>query len=331
MLFFASVRMKKTSMLLSWITSLTCLLAGHVFAAYPDKPIRLIVGSAPGGAPDVLMRTLGAQMSKQMGVPIVIENKPGASYVISTMDLVRSAPDGYTLAYGNVVSLATNISLLSKVPYSVEKDLTLIANALRVVNLMVVNNDLPVNSVPELIAYAQKNPGKVVFGSDGNGTTSHLGMEYFRSLAQIDLLHVPYKSAPAMLTDLMGGSVHVALSNTPVSGPHVQSGRMRGIGITDNKRSATFPTIPTVAEQGLAGYEVVAWGGLIGPANLPAEIVKRLNAEVLLALKNSELIEKFKSFGAEISASSPEEFAELSRHETAKWAEVIKRSGAKID
>jgi len=331
MLFFASVRMKKTSMLLSWITSLTCLLAGHVFAAYPDKPIRLIVGSAPGGAPDVLMRTLGAQMSKQMGVPIVIENKPGASYVISTMDLVRSAPDGYTLAYGNVVSLATNISLLSKVPYSVEKDLTLIANALRVVNLMVVNNDLPVNSVQELIAYAQKNPGKVVFGSDGNGTTSHLGMEYFRSLAQIDLLHVPYKSAPAMLTDLMGGSVHVALSNTPVSGPHVQSGRMRGIAITDNKRSATFPTIPTVAEQGLAGYEVVAWGGLIGPANLPAEIVKRLNAEVLLALKNSELIEKFKSFGAEISASSPEEFAELSRRETAKWAEVIKRSGAKID
>ena len=323
--------MKKISVLLSCIASLACFVAGHAFAAYPDKPIRLIVGSAPGGAPDVLMRTLGAQMSKQMGVPIVIENKPGASYVISTMDLVRSAPDGYTLAYGNVVSLATNISLLSKVPYSVEKDLTLIANALRVVNLMVVNNDLPVNSVQELIAYAQKNPGKVVFGSDGNGTTSHLGMEYFRSLAQIDLLHVPYKSAPAMLTDLMGGSVHVALSNTPVSGPHVQSGRMRGIAITDNKRSATFPTIPTVAEQGLAGYEVVAWGGLIGPANLPAEIVKRLNAEVLLALQNPELIEKFKSFGAEISASSPEEFAELSRRETAKWAEVIKRSGAKTD
>ena len=323
--------MKKISKLLSCVVSLACFVAGHAFAAYPNKPIRLIVGSAPGGAPDVLMRTLGAQMSKQMGVPIVIENKPGASYVISTMDLVRSAPDGYTLAYGNVVSLATNISLLSKVPYSVEKDLTLIANALRVVNLMVVNNDLPVNSVQDLIAYAQKNPGKVVFGSDGNGTTSHLGMEYFRSLAQIDLLHVPYKSAPAMLTDLMGGSVHVALSNTPVSGPHVQGGRMRGIAITDNKRSATFPTIPTVAEQGLAGYEVVAWGGLIGPANLPAEIVKRLNAEVLLALQNPELIEKFKSFGAEISASSPEEFAELSRRETAKWAEVIKRSGAKID
>ncbi|MEI6838043.1 MAG: tripartite tricarboxylate transporter substrate binding protein [Alcaligenaceae bacterium] len=323
--------MKKISKLLSCVVSLACFVAGHAFAAYPDKPIRLIVGSAPGGAPDVLMRTLGAQMSKQMGVPIVIENKPGASYVISTMDLVRSAPDGYTLAYGNVVSLATNISLLSKVPYSVEKDLTLIANALRVVNLMVVNNDLPVNSVQDLIAYAQRNPGKVVFGSDGNGTTSHLGMEYFRSLAQIDLLHVPYKSAPAMLTDLMGGSVHVALSNTPVSGPHVQGGRMRGIGITDNKRSATFPSIPTVAEQGLAGYEVVAWGGLIGPANLPGEIVKRLNAEVLLALQNPELIEKFKSFGAEISASSPEEFLELSRRETAKWAEVIKRSGAKID
>ncbi len=323
--------MKIFSTGLASLASLMVFIAFNACAAYPDKPIRLIVGSAPGGAPDVLMRTLGMQMSKQMGVPIVIENKPGASYVISTMDLVRSAPDGYTLAYGNVVSLATNVSLLSKIPYSVEKDLTLIANALRVVNLLVVNNDMPVNSVQELIAYAKKNPGKVVFGSDGNGTTSHLGMEYLRSLVQIDLLHVPYKSAPAMLTDLMGGSVQVALSNTPVSGPHVQAGRMRGIGITDNKRSPTFPTIPTVAEQGLAGYEVVAWGGLVGPANMPVEIVKRLNAEVLKALQEPELIEKFKSFGAEVSGSTPEEFTELSRRETAKWAEVIKRSGAKID
>lgn len=323
--------MNLKSLLASAVTALSLSFAGLAFAAYPEKPIRLIVGSAPGGAPDVLMRTLGAQMSKQMGVPIVIENKPGASYVISTMDLVRSAPDGYTLAYGNVVSLATNISLLSKVPYSVEKDLTLIANALRVVNLMVVNNDLPVKSVQELIAYAKQNPGKVVFGSDGNGTTSHLGMEYFRTLAGIDLLHVPYKSAPAMLTDLMGGSVQVALSNTPVSGPHVQAGRMRGIGITDSKRSPTFPNIPTVAEQGVTGYEVVAWGGLIGPANMPADIVKRLNAEVVKALQSPEVIEKFKTFGAETSPSTPEEFLALSKRETAKWADVIKRSGAKVD
>lgn len=323
--------MKKKFLLASVFSALALCLTGVVSAAYPEKPIRLIVGSAPGGAPDVLMRTLGAQMSKQMGVPIVIENKPGASYVISTMDLVRSAPDGYTLAYGNVVSLATNISLLSKVPYSVEKDLTLIANALRVVNLMVVNNDLPVKSVQELIAYAKKNPGKVVFGSDGNGTTSHLGMEYFRSLTGIDLLHVPYKSAPAMLTDLMGGSVHVALSNTPVSGPHVQAGRLRGIGITDNKRSPTFPNIPTVAEQGVTGYEVIAWGGLIGPANMPADIVKRLNAEVLKALQNPEVIERFKTFGAETSPSTPDEFLQLSKRETAKWADVVKRSGAKVD
>jgi tripartite-type tricarboxylate transporter receptor subunit TctC len=323
--------MKKKFLLASVLSAVALCLPGVVFAAYPEKPIRLIVGSAPGGAPDVLMRTLGAQMSKQMGVPIVIENKPGASYVISTMDLVRSAPDGYTLAYGNVVSLATNISLLSKVPYSVEKDLTLIANALRVVNLMVVNNDLPVKSVQDLIAYAKKNPGKVAFGSDGNGTTSHLGMEYFRSLTGIDLLHVPYKSAPAMLTDLMGGSVQVALSNTPVSGPHVQAGRLRGIGITDNTRSPTFPDIPTVAEQGVTGYEVVAWGGLIGPANLPADIVKRLNAEVLKALQNPEVIEKFKTFGAETSPSTPEEFLQLSKRETAKWADVVKRSGAKVD
>ena len=162
--------MKKMSTLLCYIASLVLLTTANAFAAYPDKPIRLVVGSAPGGAPDVLMRTLGAQMSKQMGVPIVIENKPGASHMIATMEMLRSAPDGYTLAYGNVVSLATNMSLHSKVPYSVDKDLTLIANALRVVNLMVVNNDLPVTSVQELIAYAKKNPGTLNFASSGAGT-----------------------------------------------------------------------------------------------------------------------------------------------------------------
>ncbi|HSV77621.1 MAG TPA: tripartite tricarboxylate transporter substrate binding protein, partial [Ramlibacter sp.] len=159
-------------------------------AAYPEKPIRLIVPSAPGGAPDALMRALAQQLSQQMGVPIVIDNKPGGSYVIGTMELVKSAPDGYTLAYGNVVSLATNKSLLANIPYDVDKDLTLVGNALRVSNLMIVNNDVPVKTVPELIAYAKKNPGKLAFGSDGNGTTAHLGVELFKAMTGTHLLHV---------------------------------------------------------------------------------------------------------------------------------------------
>ncbi|MGE5097674.1 MAG: Bug family tripartite tricarboxylate transporter substrate binding protein [Betaproteobacteria bacterium] len=301
------------------------------FAAYPEKPIRLIVPSAAGGAPDVLMRALADQMSRQMGVPFVIDNKPGGSYVIGTMDLVRSPPDGYTLAYGNVVSLATNRSLLPNVPYDVDRDLTLVSNALRVSNLLVVNNDLPVRSVQELIDYAKKNPGKLAFGSDGNGTTAHLGTELFKTMTQTQMLHVPYKSAAAAMTDLIAGNVQLMINNSPVSGPQAQAGRVRALAITSARRSETYPEIPTVAESGVPGFEVVAWGGIVGPANMPKEIVARLNAEIRTALAAPAVRERFKALGAETAPSTPEEFRELSRVETAKWAAVIKSSGAKVD
>ena len=201
-----------------------------VMAAYPDKPIRLIVPSAAGGAPDVLMRVLATQLSLQMGVPFVIDNKPGGSYVIGTMDLVRSPPDGYTLAYGNVVSLATNRALLPSIPYDVDKDLTLISNAVRVVNLMVATNSLPVRNVPELIAYAKKNPGKLAFASDGNGTTAHLGVELFKSMTGTYMLHVPYRAATSAMTDLIGGGIQLMMVNTPVAAPQalarVRHGRL---------------------------------------------------------------------------------------------------------
>jgi tripartite-type tricarboxylate transporter receptor subunit TctC len=301
------------------------------FAAYPDKPIRLIVPSAPGGAPDVLMRTLAAQLSAQMGVPFVIDNKPGGSYVIGTMELVRAPADGYTLAYGNVVSLATNRALMSSVPYDVDKDLTLIANALRVVNLMIVNNDLPVKNVGELVAYAKKNPGKIAFASDGNGTTAHLGVELFKSMTGTFMLHVPYRAATAAMNDLIGGGVQLMMVNTPVSGPQAQAGRVRALGISSRQRSPSYPEIPTIAESGVPDFEVVAWGGIVAPANLPKDIVARLNAEIRTALASPAVRDRFKALGAETAPSSPEEFRELSRRETAKWAEVVKYSGAKID
>jgi len=313
---------------------LTCaallLPLGSAFAAWPEKPIRLIVPSAPGGAPDVLMRALGAQLSTQLGVPFVIDNKPGGSYVIGTTDLVRSAPDGYTLAYGNIVSLATNRSLLANVPYDVEKDLTLISNAVRVVNIMAVNNNLPVNSLAELIAYAKKNPGKVAFASDGNGTTSHLGVELFKSMTGTFMLHVPYRAATAGLNDLIAGGVQLMMGNTPVLGPQVQAGRIRALGISSTTRSATYPNIPPISDT-VRGFEVIAWGGIIGPANMPRDIVNRLNAEIRTALANPALQERFRALGAETSPSSPEEFLALSRRETEKWARVVKVSGAKID
>lgn len=323
--------MRLRSLLPSLVLAALAAVSMPALAAYPDKPIRLIVPSAPGGAPDALMRALGTQLSQQMGVPVVIDNKPGGSYTIGTMDLVRSAPDGYTLAYGNVVSLATNKSLLANVPYDVDKDLTLVANTLRLSNLMIVNNELPVKSVPELIAYAKKNPGKLAFASDGNGTTAHLGVELFKSMTGTSMLHVPYKAATAAITDLISGGVQLMMVNTPVSGPQVQTGRVRALGISSSQRSSTYPDIPTVAEAGVPGFEVTAWGGIIGPAHMPKDIVNRLNAEIRTALASPAVRERFKVLGAETDPSSPEQFLELSRRETVKWARIVKDSGAKID
>jgi tripartite-type tricarboxylate transporter receptor subunit TctC len=323
--------MRRQSLLASIFFVAIATFSTASFAAYPDKPIRLIVPSAAGGAPDVLMRALAAQLSVQMGVPFVIDNKPGGSYTIGTMDLVRSPPDGYTLAYGNVVSLATNRSLLPNVPYDIDKDLTLISNAVRVVNLMVVNNNLPVKTVQELISYAKKNPGKLAFASDGNGTTAHLGVELFKSMTNTYMLHVPYKAATSGLTDLMGGGVQIMMINSPVAGPHAQAGRVRALGISGSQRSSTYPEIPTIAESGVPGFEVVAWGGLMGPANMPKELVTRLNTEIRMALAHPTVKERFKALGAETDPSTPEAFRELSRRETEKWARVVKFSGAKVD
>jgi len=323
--------MRLRFLLPSLVLAALAAISAPALAAYPDRPIRLIVPSAPGGAPDALMRALAPQLSQQMGVPIVIDNRPGGSYTIGTMELIRSPADGYTLAYGNVVSLATNRSLLPNVPYDVEKDLTLIADTLRLSNLLVVNNGLPVKNVPELIAYAKKNPGKLAFASDGNGTTAHLGMELFKSMTGTDMLHVPYKGAGAAMTDLIGGGVQLMMINTPVSGPQAQAGRVRALGISSSQRSSTYPNIPTIAEAGVPGFEVTAWGGIVGPAHMPKDIVTRLNAEIRTALANPVVRERFKNLGAETDPSTPEEFLELSRRETAKWAKIIKESGAKVD
>jgi tripartite-type tricarboxylate transporter receptor subunit TctC len=318
--------------LLSGLLLLAALLAplSPAFAAWPEKPIRMIVPSAPGGAPDVLMRALTVQLSQQLGVPIVIDNKPGASYIIGTTEVVRAPADGYTLAYGNIVSLATNRSLLPNVPYDVDKDLTLVSSTWRLSNVLVVSNTLPVKTVPELVAYAKKNPGKVAFASDGNGTTAHLGFELFKAMTGTDMLHVPYKASTAAVTDLMSGGVQVLLANAPVVAPHLEAGRIRALGISSPHRSPFYPSMPAIAES-VPGFEVLSWGGIVGPAHLPQEVVTRLNAEIRKALATPGVLERFKALGAEAAPSTPEEFRQFSRQETEKWAKVIKISGAKVD
>ena len=318
---------------------LLCLSVGSAFgtafstafAAYPEKPIRFVIPSAPGGSPDVLMRILLAEMSKQMGVAFVVENKPGASFVLGTMDIVRAPPDGYTLGYGNIVSLAVNRSLLEKMPYDVDRDLTLISNCVRVYNMLAVNNNVPVRTVPELIAHAKRNPGRLVMASAGNGTTGHLGGELFKAMTGTFILHVPYRGSAQAINDLMGGQVQIMFDNVPSIGPHVKAGRVRGIAVSGPRRSPVFPEIPTVAEAGVPGYETIAWGGVIGPANMPKEIVARLLAEIRTAYASPAVQERYRNLDTEIDGGTPEQFQALVRAETPKWAEVVKRSGAKVD
>ena len=308
---------------------LACACSGAQ-AAYPEKPIRLILPSAAGGSVDILMRVLAQQMSIQMGVPFVIENKPGGAFVPGTMDIVRAAPDGYTLGYGNIVSLAINRSLQASLPYDVERDLTLISNCVRVFNMLAVSNNLPVRTVPELIEYAKKNPGKLSNGSSGNGTTGHLGGELFKAMTGIDIVHVPYKGSAQAINDLMSGTIQVMFDNVPSIGPHAKAGRVRGLGVSSPKRAAQFPELPTIAET-VPGYETDAWGGFIGPARLPNPIVLRLTGEIRKALAAPAVQERYRQLDTEPDGAGPEAFLELVRRETPRWAQVVKRSGAKLD
>lgn len=318
-----------TLRLLIAVSLLACAAFAH--AAYPEKPIRFVVPSAAGGSVDVLMRILTTQLSAQMGVPFVIENKPGASFVLGTMDIVKAPPDGYTLGYGNLVSLAINKSLLGSVPYDVEKDLTLVSNCLRVFNLLAVNNKLPVNSVQELIAYAKKNPGRLTTGSSGNGTTGHLGAELFKAMTGTFIVHVPYKGSPQAINDLMAGNIDMMFDNISSIGPHAKAGRVKGIAVSGPRRSPVFPDLPTIHEAGVTGYETVAWGGVIGPAKLPSEIISKLNLEIRKALAAPAVLKRFAQLDTEPDGGTPEEFMALVKRETPKWAEVIRRSGAKVD
>src|SRR3954468_21942562 len=278
---------------LTVLTVLALASGAAAAAGYPEKPIRFIVPSAPGGSVDVLMRILVQQLSAQMGQPFVVENKPGAAFVPGTMDIVKAAPDGYTLGYGNIVSLAINRALLPKLPYDVERDLTLVSNCVQVFNMLAVNNDLPVRSVKELVEYAKKNPGKLTNSSSGNGTTGHLGGELFKSMTGTDIVHVPYKGSPQAINDLMGGNIQVMFDNVPSIGPHAKAGRVRGLGVSSPRRAAQFPDLPTIAEP-VPGYETNSGGGVIGPARLPKEVVERLVAEIRRALAAPAAVERYR-------------------------------------
>jgi tripartite-type tricarboxylate transporter receptor subunit TctC len=301
-------------------------------AAWPtDKPIRLVVPSAAGGAPDLICRILTSELSKSLGNSIVVDNKPGAGGAIGIQEVTRAAPDGYTLGYANVVTLAINQSLYSKLPYDADKQLASVALLGYVQNALVANNNLPAKTVKELIALAKSRPGKLTMGSAGNGTTGHLGGELFKSLTGSFITHVPYRGSPNAIQDLIGGQIDLMFDNISSILPHIKAGRVRVLGVSGARRSPALPDVPTVAEAGVTGYETTAWGGIVAPAGISREVIGRLNSEINKVLAMPAVAERYAQLAFETTIAPADRLFERAMRERPIWAKVIQRSGAKVD
>ena len=297
-------------------------------SAYPNKPLRLVVTFPTGGAPDILARLFSEKA--QLGQPVVVDNKPGAGGNIGADIVARSPGDGYTLVLGTVGTHAINGSLYEKIPYDMVKQFTPVSLIASAPNLLVVNNDLPVKTVSELIAYMKANPNKLSFGSPGIGTSVHVSGELFKSLTGTQMTHAPYKGRQYAIPDLMGGSIQLMFDNMPSALPMAREGKIRAIAVTTAKRSNAAPEIPTVAET-VPGFEATTWFALFAPANTPRPVIDRLNAEVQRVYKLPEVQERLKTLGLEAVLSSPEELARYQASEIAKWAKVVKDSGARAE
>jgi tripartite-type tricarboxylate transporter receptor subunit TctC len=299
--------------------------------AWPSKPIKWIVPFAPGGTTDILARTVGEKLTIALGQPVIIENKPGAGGGVGADFTAKAAPDGYTIMGGTISTHAINASLYNKLPYDPVKDFVAITLIARVPNMLVVNPSIPANNVKELIALLKANPGKYSFASSGNGTSQHLSGELFKTMAGVDMQHIPYKGSPPALQDVMGGQVAMTFDNITTAWPLAKGGKLRALAVTTAVRSDVAPEVPTLAESGLPGFEVGSWQGVFAPAGMPPEIVKRLNAEIVKILKLPDVNEKLVGLGAQPVGNTSEEFTVMVKAEVVKWADVVKRSGAKVD
>jgi tripartite-type tricarboxylate transporter receptor subunit TctC len=306
--------------------------AGTAMAqGYPNKPLHLIVPFAAGGTGDVLGRLLASKMSESLGQPVVVEFKPGAGTTLATDFVAKSPPDGYTILFSASTTMSINASLYSKLPYDTLKDLVPVSQLASIPNMLVANHALPANTVPELIALAKSNPGKLNYASPGSGTTPHLAGELFNTAAGIKMVHIPYKGAGPAIIDVLGGHVPMLFDNIPSVQPQVNSGKMKAIAVTSAKRSPAMPNVPTFAEAGLAGFEANSWWAILAPAGTPKEIIARLNAEVVKALNDPGLRERFLGLGADPAPGTPEECAAHIKAEVGKWAAIVKASGARVD
>jgi len=289
------------------------------------------VPQAAGSATDNIARLVAPSLAQRLGQPVVVDNRPGGALTIGIDAVAKAPPDGYTIGMGPVGALAITRHMVAKLPYDIERDLQPVALITRGYMLLAVSPALPVHSVRELIDYAKKNPGKLSNASSSNGSPGHVSGELFKYLTGTDIVHVPYKGGAAAIADLIAGNVQLMFESTNSIAPHVKAGRVRALAVSGTKRSTSLPELPTLAEAGVPGYEVTAWTGVIAPAGLPRAVLDRLNAAVNAAIASPELKERLFLLGSEGGGGSPEDYAELIRRDSAKWADVVRRSGARID
>lgn len=298
--------------------------------SYPAKPIKIVVPYPPGGFNDTLGRTFAAKFTEEWGQPAIVENKPGANTLIGSDYVAKAAPDGYTLLIV-AFPFAVTPSLIRNMPYDTVKDFAPVALAAQSPNLLVVNPSLPAKTVAELVAMAKAKPDSLSYASTGNGSSNHISMELFKSLAGVRIVHIPYKGSAPAVTDLLGGQVHVMFDNAPNVLHQVKAGRLRGLAQTGATRSSIAPDLPTVAEAGVPGYELTVWFGLVAPAGTPREVIQKLNAEVLKILAMPDVRERFLSQGVEPLGSTPEQFGDHIKAQMAKWGKVVRDAGVQAE
>ena len=315
--------------LVSILLSLAAL--GVQAQPYPSKPIRYIVPFAPGGTTDILGRMVAAGLSSSLGQPVVVENKPGQAGSIGSTELARAAPDGYTVGGGTISSHAINVTLYPSLPYDPVKDFAPITMLATLPNMLIVHPSLNVSSVRELIALLKSNPNKYSFGSAGNGTSQHISGELFKIMTGTQMQHIPYKGSGLMIPDLLAGTIQLSFENITTAYPQVKGGRLKALAVTSSKRSFVAPDVPTMAEAGLAGYDISSWQAMYAPAATPREIVARLHAETAKILRTPENQKKLSELGLDAGGMSPDELLALMRSDIPRLGKVVRESGAKVD
>ncbi|WP_240988306.1 Bug family tripartite tricarboxylate transporter substrate binding protein [Cupriavidus phytorum] len=323
--------MKFTVSCLVACTALVSTMAASYAADYPTKPIRLVVPYPAGGSTDAVARMVGQKLSVKFGQPVVVENRPGASEAIAASFVAKSAPDGYTIFLSTMTGLSVNPSLYSKLAYAPQKDFAPITLAATIPSVIVVNPNVPAQSMPELLKYLKSRPGTEGYASAGNGTPSHLGMELYKRVMHLDTTHVAYKGGAPTLQDLMAGQVRVMMALVPEAMPLVKAGKLRALAITTAKRSTEYPDLPTVAESGVPGFEMIFWSAFVAPAGTPKDVIAKLNREIDGILHEKETRAKLTEMGLEPAGGSPESLSTFIKNETGKWKKVVDDAGIKLD